>query len=91
MSELKTLKDFRENEKTLAVFKNETIIEDYKVSMKNLREEAVKWVKFINNPSEDFVGFAASDSKKGEMVEIDIVGWETAFKLFFNLTEEDLK
>ena len=56
-----------------------------------IRQEAIKWIKTFRNQSDDFVGIALSDAKKGEEVNLMISIDETWIKHFFNITEEDLK
>jgi hypothetical protein len=78
MTELKTLKDLRY--KTAESLSPETFIENscsYQdfVLKEDLRQEAIKWVKEMNESEKDKLHFASP---------------QTYFKVFFNLTEEDL-
>jgi hypothetical protein len=81
MTELKTLKDIRGTEELLERERGETYY-------KNLRQEAIKWIKALTIPypyDEEvgcFLGCGCCGS--GELV-INFI------KHFFNITEEELK
>ncbi len=69
---LKTLKDFHKS------YLRETSPSIEVVSVKTLKQEAIKWVKMFQ-------------SRKNEPDYKEASGAEESFKNFFNITEEDLK
>lgn len=94
MKELKTLKDF-ERDKTDLAFAGIIGPEDKLISIKELRAEAVNWIKKMREDKNAerlkyysyFVrlNLSETEAEKGMKLTIDWI------KCFFNLTEEDLK
>ena len=76
MSELKTLKDIYKEIESFDI--DEKRKRERYLTLKILRNEAVKWVKKEGNCGMNI----------NEVMEGDIIGW---IKHFFNLTEEDLR
>ena len=75
MSELKTLKDLQIYKKV--GFPSSIDIKEF-VSREELREEAIKWVKWLKKSNPD--GWHKNEPESAALI----------FKKFFNITEEDL-
>jgi len=80
---LKTLKD-------LDIEELETYNHDKAVKISDLRAEAVKWVKFFDNPS-SWIEFRKLMKSKEIYNQFHTLPFGEFFKHFFNLTSEDLK
>lgn len=90
MSELKTLKDI------LPLSKHKTVMREDRFVVKDLRQEAIKWIKDIQMTSEssmklfnlkDCDSWCSDYFYSGE-VKGKIITW---VKHFFNITDKDLK
>ena len=78
MTELKTLKDLKKNfpyDKATGSITRGFMIEEFE---KRIKQEAIKWVKFMEK----------LDTAEDMIYEKD---WKKIFKEFHNITEEDLK
>ena len=82
MTELKTLKDlifFQSSEKQF--WEKDKLLN--KNTKEILKQEAIKWVKFIRKPYEKSNSVIVANSYPGGQIDF--------IKYFFNLTEADLK
>lgn len=75
MTELKTLKDLR-------------VEDEYMISKNDLKQEAIKWVKFYENAEYDDYEKVGLDKGTDDYYTTYATDFITHF---FNLTEEDLK
>ena len=78
---LKTLKDFAANSEDLKI--RETYAIERETMIKELKQEAIKWIKELENQICEPNGYCEH--------YIDISGTLDWIKNFFNITEEDLK
>lgn len=86
MTELNTVKDLRQQDGLIGVYRKDGSI----VEVDDLKQEAIKWIKFLENnrPWED------ESLEQAGIQTIDTDGCIGAIQVltkFFNITDEDLK
>ena len=86
MTKIKTLKDLKQKNNPECLPQDNPVLDigDY-VEIKDLRQEAIKWIKEFQRRGEPKIRGERTTGEVGNFYKID------AFKEFFNITDEELK